>query len=73
MLISFEKKLHEIVLASEERNIPISSETGLRKIDHPTIEKEIKNSVKKRPVYVKCSPEDRYKIRKFQKQFSNVN
>ena len=44
------KKLHEIVLASEERNTPISSETGLRKIDHPSIEKEIKNSVKKRPI-----------------------
>ena len=62
-----------MVLASEERNISISSESGLWKIDHQTIEKEIKNSRRKRHVYVKYSPEDCDKIRKFQKLFLNMN
>ena len=64
----------------------IYSSSGFWKIDHEIIERKINNSSLKRKPYVKHSPEERYKIRKyasengpiatvrkFQQRFPNMN
>ena len=43
----------------------ISSSSGFVEIDHKIIEREINNSSSKRKLYLKYSPEECYKIRKY--------
>ena len=44
----------------------ISSSSGFGKCDHEITEREINNSSLKRLLYIKYSPEERYKIGKWE-------